>query len=208
MSRIVSKEHFANYLNKVVRENQGDYDQDALLPLEFYIRRIYDPGLADLFTNDIWRIGVALLEKDNTIDWIDGMGKEDECKFPSIVARIGEFTPEFRETVSDLESIPGVYSFWDMHDRLLYIGKSIDLQSRIISSYKNMIYGLDGIFYARILITPTESDAEVVEAYLIAKLKPSFNVNGKHPDGLTYTMKPEPSLIDQPKIQINSNGTG
>ena len=88
--------------------------------------------------------------------------------------------------VRDMESIKndsGVYFLYDRKMKLIYVGKSIRLGERIVSSI-----GERKAHYYEYAKTKTKSDTNVYESYYISKLKPKKNVEGKYPDKLTVEL--------------------
>lgn len=83
--------------------------------------------------------------------------------------------------VENLHDVPGVYAFLGKRNKLLYIGKSKDLASRIPSSWTER-KGKAEIKKVMYFITPTEADASVLEMYLITDKKPLLNVDGNTKD--------------------------
>lgn len=87
-----------------------------------------------------------------------------------------------RERASDLPREPGVYQFLD-GDRVLYVGKAVDLRDRVRSyadprseRIRKMVARADGIDVA---VTETESQALLLEANLIKRHRPRYNVRLK-----------------------------
>lgn len=65
-----SSEHFINYINKIYRDNSsGTSGSQNILPSEFYIKNIYDTGVAERFTWD-FKKDIHLLEEPKVIAWI------------------------------------------------------------------------------------------------------------------------------------------
>lgn len=81
----------------------------------------------------------------------------------------------------NLHKIPGVYVFLGAKNNILYIGKSLDLASRIPSSYSERakIAKIKRIMYYE---TPTQADTGVLEMILIAENDPLLNKDGKTKD--------------------------
>ena len=87
-----------------------------------------------------------------------------------------------REQIERISQDSGIYRFVDSADRILYIGKAIRLRARLMQ----YINGHDGReMVSRLLkraqkiditITASEKDALILEANLIQKHKPPFNV--------------------------------
>ncbi|MET4083847.1 excinuclease ABC subunit C [Pedobacter sp. UYP30] len=94
-----------------------------------------------------------------------------------------------------LEAIPhkpGVYQYWDVDGKLMYIGKAKDLRNRVASYFntdKQQFNGKTRVLVSRIrkitfTIVDTEIDAWLLENSLIKKHQPKFNINLK--DDKTY----------------------
>jgi len=87
-----------------------------------------------------------------------------------------------------LNQIPGVYFIYDEKKNLMYIGKSYNLSSRIISSTKDR----NGCFFSY-MRTKTKVDANILEPYMIGILKPPLNRD--------FLTRDKPSfLISTPKM--------
>ena len=99
--------------------------------------------------------------------------------------------PELKEKVSRLPASPGVYIMKDARSRILYIGKAINLRSRVRSYFGK---SNDGRPFIRLLmkriddldciLTETEEEALILENNLIKKHRPLYNVRLK--DDKTY----------------------
>lgn len=97
-----------------------------------------------------------------------------------------DFVNEFGEKSilwmeKNLKKVAGVYAFLGIRNKLLYIGKSKDLASRIPSSWAERKRQAD-IKKVLYFPTPTEADASVLEMFLITDKKPLLNVDGKTKD--------------------------
>ncbi|MBF0628461.1 MAG: excinuclease ABC subunit UvrC [Magnetococcales bacterium] len=86
-----------------------------------------------------------------------------------------------REAVESLPDGPGVYRFLDADGKVLYVGKAKSLKKRVSSyfhgSVSARIFAMLG--KARdlaIVVTATEQDALILEANLIRRLQPPYNV--------------------------------
>lgn len=85
---------------------------------------------------------------------------------------------------------PGVYTMYDRHDQVLYVGKGKDLQQRITSyryskskKIQRMIAHLERISYE---VCNSETDAILLENLLIRSLRPPFNHANKKPETYYY----------------------
>lgn len=87
---------------------------------------------------------------------------------------------------------PGVYQYWDVDGKLMYIGKAKDLRNRVGSYFnqdKHQFNGKTKVLVSRIrkitfTLVDTEIDAWLLENSLIKKHQPKFNINLK--DDKTY----------------------
>ncbi|MBU2975199.1 excinuclease ABC subunit UvrC [Zobellia sp. B3R18] len=84
--------------------------------------------------------------------------------------------------LSTLPQSPGVYQFYDVDDKILYVGKAKNLKKRVSSYFtKNHEYGKTRVLVKKIrnikhIVVPTESDALLLENNLIKKYRPRYNV--------------------------------
>ena len=84
--------------------------------------------------------------------------------------------------ISTLPNSPGVYQFYDVDDKILYVGKAKSLKKRVSSYFnKNHEYGKTRILVKKIcnikhIVVATESDALLLENNLIKKYRPRYNV--------------------------------
>lgn len=90
---------------------------------------------------------------------------------------------EVREKVKLLPRQPGVYQFLDAEGTIIYVGKAIDLRSRV-GSYFGAQGGMTGktlrlvrnIVDLRTMVVATEFDALLLENSLIKQHQPKYNV--------------------------------
>ena len=84
--------------------------------------------------------------------------------------------------LSSLPDSPGVYQFYDIEDKILYVGKAKNLKKRVSSYFtKNHEYGKTRVLVKKIarikhIVVPSESDALLLENNLIKKHRPRYNV--------------------------------
>jgi len=101
-------------------------------------------------------------------------------------------TKDYKEIRHTLPKQPGVYRFIDKNDTVLYVGKAKNLKKRLASYFgdkkgrtnktKTMVRSSVRIEYT---IVETETDALLLEATLIKKWQPRYNVMLK--DGKSYS---------------------
>jgi len=100
-------------------------------------------------------------------------------------------TEDYKKLLPSLPSDPGVYRYIDKNDTVIYVGKAKNLKKRIASYFgekkhqahktKVMVKNAMRLKYT---IVETEQDALLLEASLIKKFQPRYNVMLK--DGKTY----------------------
>ncbi|HEA20477.1 hypothetical protein LCGC14_1102410 [marine sediment metagenome] len=84
--------------------------------------------------------------------------------------------------LSTLPNGPGVYQFYDIDEKILYVGKAKNLKKRVSSYFtKKHEYGKTRVMVKKIrrikhIVVPTESDALLLENNLIKKYRPRYNV--------------------------------
>lgn len=93
---------------------------------------------------------------------------------------------EIRESLSRFPRSPGVYLMKDAADRILYIGKAVNLRSRVRSYFVDthadrvqiptMLRKVDHIDW---IATTNEEEALILEANLVREHKPPYNVDLK-----------------------------
>lgn len=171
MAYIQNQEHFINFLNKFLRESScSNIQQEQLLPAQFYIEHIYNAGYADEFCWSVRTEGVELLAAEKTLAWLEKTVRPaityDEYNFG--------FDEDFLRIIADLEKKPGVYSFWS-HGVALYVGKSVNLSSRIKASLTERFTNFNQPIYVRHIVTDTEADASILEIHFINSMRPPFN---------------------------------
>ncbi|MBF0342320.1 MAG: excinuclease ABC subunit UvrC [Magnetococcales bacterium] len=86
-----------------------------------------------------------------------------------------------REVVDSLPESPGVYRFLDGEGKVLYVGKAKSLKKRVASYFHQPGSARILAMLARardlaIVVTATEQDALILEANLIRRLQPPYNV--------------------------------
>lgn len=94
-------------------------------------------------------------------------------------------SPRLQEVLDNLPSRPGVYLHKDEKGKILYIGKAVNLRSRVrsyftptVDSYKTM-HLRRRVADVEIITTDSELEALLLEMTLIKKHKPRYNVRLK-----------------------------
>ena len=93
--------------------------------------------------------------------------------------------------VAQVPDTPGVYQMIDQHNNILYIGKAKNLKKRLTSYTKHdlstriqrMVFQVHQLKY---ILTNSEAEALLLEATLIKKIKPKFNVLLKDDKSFPY----------------------
>lgn len=102
-------------------------------------------------------------------------------------------SPRFAQ-LAGLPSRPGCYLFRDETDTVLYVGKSVSLRTRVRSYFTRAPAGRTGEMVSRVarietIVTETEVAARVLEAELIRRHAPPFNVRQEHVPYICITVK-------------------
>lgn len=117
---------------------------------------------------------------------------------------------KIKDSIKKLPNAPGVYLFKDINNRILYVGKALNLQKRVKSYFdnkikelriKNLLNNVDKIDYEKV---NTELEALLLEAKLIKGYRPKYNVILKDDKrylylGITKDVFPRVFLLRQPE---------
>ena len=108
---------------------------------------------------------------------------------------------------------PGVYLYKDETGKILYVGKAVDLYSRVSSYFSGPQYPKTAELVKRIrgletIIVESEIEALVLEANLIKKYLPLFNVKLTDDKDYLYikvTDEPFPQILTARKKQLEDS---
>ena len=95
-----------------------------------------------------------------------------------------------RSKIKNLPTTPGIYQFYDKTGRILYIGKAKNLRSRVKSYFLKVeklpenqspaiFQMVEQVEWIKTIQTDSEIEAIFLEAELINKIKPKYNVRQK-----------------------------
>ncbi|MCT4617092.1 MAG: excinuclease ABC subunit UvrC [Candidatus Gracilibacteria bacterium] len=112
---------------------------------------------------------------------------------------------EIKKILKNLPVSPGIYQFFDKNEKIIYIGKSVNLKSRVNSYFSSksklnfakqkMVKQITNI---ETILTNTEEESLILENTLIKKHKPKYNVMLKDDKNHIYikiTDEPIPQII-------------
>jgi excinuclease ABC subunit C len=97
-----------------------------------------------------------------------------------------------KDLVSQFPRQPGVYLMKNKDTKIIYVGKAKDLRSRVRSYFnKNQestktVFLVRNIFHIEYIITKTEAEAFLLEATLIKKHRPRYNIRLKDDKAYPY----------------------
>ena len=90
--------------------------------------------------------------------------------------------PNLQLQIQTLPDNPGVYQYYDIDDKILYVGKAKNIKKRV-SSYFNKVHDsaktnvlVKKIVTIKHIVVPTETDALLLENNLIKTLQPRYNI--------------------------------
>jgi len=91
---------------------------------------------------------------------------------------------KLKEKISNLPDRPGVYKFKDASGKIIYIGKAKSLKKRVNSYFTRFLSAKTQALVAKIAdldyaLTPSEAQAELLEASLIKERQPYYNISLK-----------------------------
>ena len=122
-------------------------------------------------------------------------------------------SPLREEVRSGAEDRPGVYRWLDADGRILYVGKSVRLRSRLLSYFREeagkaarLVAEAESVHWD---YTPNEFAAVVREMRLIRAWRPAYNVQHKRDRRYGFikiTREPAPRLI--PVSRVHNDGAG
>ena len=116
---------------------------------------------------------------------------------------------EISDILSNLPETPGVYQMRDSAGKTIYVGKSVNLKSRV-SSYFNGKSSLgpmkrqmvERIADIEIIETRTGTEALVLETNLIKEIRPKYNVLMKDDKDLAYVRITEGPVAAVEKTRV------
>ncbi|MFH0739043.1 MAG: GIY-YIG nuclease family protein, partial [Candidatus Omnitrophota bacterium] len=91
---------------------------------------------------------------------------------------------KLKDKVADLPESPGVYIFKDARGAIIYIGKAKDLKKRAQTYFSRQLNSKTQAMVGKIAdiehrLTPTEAQAQILEASLIKQYQPQYNISLK-----------------------------
>ena len=93
------------------------------------------------------------------------------------------YSSSITEKIKQIPIDPGCYIFKDVKDRILYVGKSKRLRSRVQSYFRDksqlsprIILMIRQIYDIEVIVTDTEAESLTLESNLIKEHKPYFNI--------------------------------
>jgi excinuclease ABC subunit C len=88
-----------------------------------------------------------------------------------------------QQSINNLPNSPGVYQFYDKHNKLLYVGKAKNLKSRVSSYFNKTKYEsfktkklAAQVIKINHIVVETEADALLLENNLIKQFQPKYNI--------------------------------
>ncbi|MGD2206060.1 MAG: excinuclease ABC subunit UvrC, partial [Anaerolineae bacterium] len=120
---------------------------------------------------------------------------------------VSNVSQRLQEKLDALPTKPGVYLMKDTEERILYVGKAVNLRARVRSYFhasaahhakiRRLVTGIADIDF---IVTASELEALILESNLIKRHKPKYNVRLK--DDKRYPYIKVPWQEDFPRVQI------
>jgi DNA polymerase-3 subunit epsilon len=163
----------------------------------------------------------ALDDARATVDVLHGLFERLGCHGVTTLEDIDTFSRRIssaqqrkRYLADGVPRGPGVYMFRDGKQRVLYVGKSVDMRSRVkqyFTSSESRRRMAEMVAVAEEVVAlpcPTSLEAEIRELRLIAEYKPRYNRRSRFPEKSAYlklTVEPFPRL--SVVRQVRDDGT-
>ena len=113
--------------------------------------------------------------------------------------------PSLKETLAQIPDLPGVYLMVGSGEKILYIGKAVSLRSRVRSYFQDSAAHhirtqsmVERVIDVRTIVVTNEIEALILEANLIKRHQPPFNVrlrDDKRYPYLKVTNEPFPRVV-------------
>lgn len=211
------EQDLGNYLNRIARKH--NISAEDLAPGDAMTGLFWLPRLLERFTWHL-RKHPEILLANNFQRWCVDEKYRREIEATDFRVDAPEkkgwvngewvtFPQELFDSVAHLARRPGCYIFSSEEDETLYIGKSIDLATRLVQSLRERWSDLPPRVKISYVETHTQSNACPVEALLISQLKPSLNGTGRHDDDCTlpwelpYPIETVPVGLDLTEDKVN-----
>lgn len=118
-----------------------------------------------------------------------------------------------KKIIENLPHVPGVYLYFNKDKKILYIGKSINLKDRVKSYFAKGLYGktlemVSQAEYISYIKVNSEIEALLLEAYLVHKYLPKYNISlrdDKNPLYVKITNDKYPQILKARKAELNNN---
>ena len=165
--------HFLNYIKKGFRDEGAEFDGRLTIPLLKFYKWSSQYNKLDAVNRFTW-------DYKHRMSTISANGLEE---YKTTYLRdlpnysgidLDSFSDDFIKYVIEAGCIPGCYALYDCSGAIAYVGKSIDLSSRVLTSLKNRDQ-FSNITDVAIIHCKAKADISILEAHLIASMKPYLN---------------------------------
>lgn len=190
--------HFLNYVKKGFRDECVEFDGRLIIPLLKFYKWSNEYNKLDAVNRFTWdykhrisTITAASLE-EYKLTYV-----RDLPNYTGI--DIDSFSDDFIKHVIEAGCVPGCYGLYDCSGAIAYVGKSVDLSSRVLTSLKNRDQ-FSEITDVAIIPCKSKADISILEAHLIASLKPYLNRDQMTDDFPTIELVNVPEMTHLIKI--------
>jgi excinuclease ABC subunit C len=116
--------------------------------------------------------------------------------------------PELELKIQNLPQLPGVYQFKDSTGKVIYVGKAKSYFIKTQPTNPKINALVSKISDVEVIVTPSEVEALILEANLIKKLKPRYNVSLRDDKSYPYiviTNEPFPRVFSTRRIKSDGS---
>ena len=196
MGYFKSAAHFVNYVKKNFRMEGVEFPGALTVELLRFYQWSAEYNKGDAVNQLTWRCkgAMSLLTPKGIGEFRDEYLRD----IPKITG-VDDFSVEFIDNVIGIGCVPGCYFLFDSVGTLAYVGKSIDLSSRVWQSIKDRSE-FSELTHVRLIKAESQADISVIEAWAIAQYKPYLNKDQYTKEPVTVTIQNVPQLGNPIKI--------
>lgn len=196
MGYFKSAAHFVNYVKKNFKIEGAEFPGEITVHLLKFYQWSEEYNKGDAVNQFTWKYKGAISSiSQKSI----GEFRDEYLRDVPRITGVDDFSETFISEVIGIGCVPGCYFLYDSNENLAYVGKSIDLSTRVWQSIKERS-GFSELRYVCLIKAKSAADISIIEAWAIAAFKPYLNKDQYSNEPLTVSVANIPELGS--KIQI------